>query len=358
MIKVKEIIFLFIVVFLLALSVEAGLRIWSHFTGKVLFSQLTMDDPILDWRLTPNRLQKNGKIHINSKGFRGPEFYNEKGDFIRITTIGDSCTFGAGSSSDEFTYPALLEKRLNSGSEKSSYEVINTGVPGYTSNQCLLYLKNELLKLRPDIIIVYCGWNDIWTYRNPYSNTAASPFLRKLSRSMSKSLAFVQFRSYILTPVKNKLYSLFRCKDFKGDRSINGQLKEKSLNIYEENLRSIIQIAKENGIKVLLITIPTAAREGLSNEILKGLSMTPSWREGYSGFIEMQTNINQRIRNLGDDGYVKIVDADRQFQKFSDREIAGLFSNLSHPNDRGYKVIADLVYTSLVSDLSNSKRIF
>lgn len=167
--KIKEFTLIFIITISLFVLIEIGLRIWSYFSGRAIFSSLTIDDPVLDWKLTPNYNRKTADISINSQGFRGPDFSRSKGGLIliRIISIGDSCTFGDGSSQYEFTYPRLLEKKLNSIHSANIFQVINAGVPGYTSHQCWLYFKNKLLELNPDIIILYCGWNDIWAYKNP-----------------------------------------------------------------------------------------------------------------------------------------------------------------------------------------------
>lgn len=63
--RIIKVFFLLVSVFIF---VEIGLRIWSQLSNKVMFSQLTMNDQVLDWRLTPNFQQG---IHVNSMGFRG-----------------------------------------------------------------------------------------------------------------------------------------------------------------------------------------------------------------------------------------------------------------------------------------------
>ena len=39
-------------------------------------------------------------------------------------------------------------------------EFINAGVDGYTSAQEYLYLVSDLLRFKPDLVVVYDGWND------------------------------------------------------------------------------------------------------------------------------------------------------------------------------------------------------
>ena len=73
-----------------------------------------------------------------------------------IVAVGDSLTEGLGVG-EEFSYPALLEKKLQS--EGYHYRVINAGVSGETSSGTLARI-NWILKLKPDIVILVIGAND------------------------------------------------------------------------------------------------------------------------------------------------------------------------------------------------------
>lgn len=73
-----------------------------------------------------------------------------------IVAVGDSLTEGLGVG-EEFAYPALLEKKLQS--EGYHYRVINAGVSGETSSGTLARI-NWILKLKPDIVILVIGAND------------------------------------------------------------------------------------------------------------------------------------------------------------------------------------------------------
>ena len=73
-----------------------------------------------------------------------------------IVAVGDSLTEGLGVA-EEFAYPALLEKKLQSGGYH--YRVINAGVSGETSSGTLARIK-WVLTLKPDIVILVIGAND------------------------------------------------------------------------------------------------------------------------------------------------------------------------------------------------------
>lgn len=106
-------------------------------------------------------------VTINSKGFRGKEFKQEKGsDVLRIVTLGASSTFGFGDGDTE-TYPHILEEILRKEIQQHPFdarirnvEVINLGIPHLTSDQIFSLFVNEALPLNPDIVTFYEGIND------------------------------------------------------------------------------------------------------------------------------------------------------------------------------------------------------
>jgi len=97
----------------------------------------------------------------NSLGFRTPERSFEKAPNIkRIITLGGSTTW-EGPANDA-TWPALLEKKLNSHYQNSRYriEVINLSVDMASSPMSLINLAFTGLEYHPDLVINCDGVND------------------------------------------------------------------------------------------------------------------------------------------------------------------------------------------------------
>jgi hypothetical protein len=88
-------------------------------------------------------------VNSNSKGLRGTTEYDyaRTPGQQRILVLGDSFTFGTDVSDDE-TYSHYLESDL------PNTEVLNLGVQGYGQDQMLLYLTEEGVKYRPDVVIL------------------------------------------------------------------------------------------------------------------------------------------------------------------------------------------------------------
>ncbi|MBU0754388.1 MAG: SGNH/GDSL hydrolase family protein, partial [Planctomycetes bacterium] len=116
-------------------------------------------DELLFWRLIPN----NPKLGVNSQGFRGPEIVSAKSpDKIRIICLGCSVTFGVA---EPVSYTTFLEQRLNQEAGAPRFEVLNLGVPGYSSFQGLRRLEQACNQYDPDYITWLFGWNDHWRHR-------------------------------------------------------------------------------------------------------------------------------------------------------------------------------------------------
>jgi lysophospholipase L1-like esterase len=77
---------------------------------------------------------------------------------FRILVLGDSFAFGFGVEDAE-AFPSLLGRDLERGDRK--IEVLNAAVPGYSFDHHLLYLRNRLAQLDPDLVLIAACENDI-----------------------------------------------------------------------------------------------------------------------------------------------------------------------------------------------------
>ena len=118
--------------------------------------------PRLFWEVLPNldgpltghadRTDALGLRNATAPGPRRP-------GTVRVLCLGDSCTYGLGVAFED-SWPARLaaEPRL---------DVINAGVPGYTSYQGLLLFDEKLAGTDPDVVVVEFGINDVAPWPTP-----------------------------------------------------------------------------------------------------------------------------------------------------------------------------------------------
>ena len=122
-------------------------------TGRRIYYAFDDYHPTRGWALRPNLRDVpafGGKtLSSNSRGLRGAREYSlvKPAGFSRIVVLGDSFTFGEDVGDDE-TWPRRLEELM------PGTEVLNLGVHGYGHDQMLLYLREEGLKYRPDVVVV------------------------------------------------------------------------------------------------------------------------------------------------------------------------------------------------------------
>ncbi len=334
---------LIILIIVLFLFTEISLRTIVHLNKVTFFPNLTIDDSILDWKLMPNYKDRKVGIYINSLGLRGPEIKKEKEvGIFRIIALGDSCTFGVGS--QEATYPQLLEAKLNNTGNK--YQVINAGVPAYTSSQLFLYLQHELINYKPDLILVYIGWNNIWTYKNPVANTAYSPQVRKLSRVLGKSLTFALLRDYIINPLRVKLSAT--CKNLKQQPVSLDKINEKLAN-FKNDLTEIINLAKSNSCRLILFTLPTPIRAGMPISQAVKFKLVRTWTDGNEVFLKILEQLNQKIKDLAIIQKAEIIDFNSIFNKLPSNQIEGYFADAVHLNDAGSGFIVPFIADKILN---------
>jgi lysophospholipase L1-like esterase len=125
-------------------------------------------------------------VGINGRGFRGPDFAEEKAPGTRrVLTLGGSSTFGY-TNRDEDTYPSVLQHLLDARCPGTAFEVINLGIPHQGSGEILALFEAEGAPLAPDLVSFYEGAND--TVNVPGSELRRSLKSASLARTLLREL--------------------------------------------------------------------------------------------------------------------------------------------------------------------------
>ena len=105
-------------------------------------------------------LYEGVRWEVNDQGFRGRPVPAEKiPGTKRLVFLGSSVTFGWGVPAHR-AFPELIRQELENAFPGTAFDVLNAGVPGYSSFQGLRYLKRILPKYEPDVVVAEFGIND------------------------------------------------------------------------------------------------------------------------------------------------------------------------------------------------------
>ncbi len=187
------------------------------------------ESDLIIYELRPHlevKFQKEN-VKINSHGMRGPEVQMEKQEgTYRIALLGDSFAFGWGVP-EEDCFARVLERKLQAELPKDGpikkVEVLNFGVPGYSTFQQVAKFETHGIKFDPDAILIYFIQND---FGLPF-------FINRFDGSDKLATAgdFEKFRrskdADISTPAKKWVnsidanYSLKRLTKFAKERGIS-----------------------------------------------------------------------------------------------------------------------------------------
>lgn len=335
----KTVTFSAILMLLFFAAAEAGLRVWVYYFRE---PAERFDVGTGTFVLVPGSHARLGAepIRVNSRGFVGEEFEEPRPPgVVRIVSVGDSSTFGQGSGVG--TYPAQLELRLNGGTGEGRYQVINAGIEGLNSELALRRLVTKVLPLRPDVVTVYIGWNDLMKF-DP-AGQRESPGLAVVARAMDRlwltkglrKLMFYYFRPHVRSPAI-------------GPSSRTGAFRHYRPAVFETNLGAIIVAARNAGAHVVVMTLPSVVSDEMTlNDLRRANVVFPYFSSAYSvgDFTDLIAAYNDSIRRIADEQQVLLVDLAREIDGRPDRRL--LFLDTMHPNQRGLELIADFLRREL-----------
>ena len=257
---------------------EVGLRLYSRFSAYIpKVDVYSAPHYFLGRALIPGTHFKSsvGEIHVNSHGFRGPEFATPKPDHqYRIFALGGSTTFGyyPATTSDKTAYPALLEAMLDAqkpDADVAKYEVINAGVPGYSMRTLAQNLLARIVFYQPDMVVIYEATNDLARYGNEaeLDHPLANQFVPKgfatgiLDHVMGWSYVFQELRFTLGTRLLGGLVARFSgMSGTVANPSGEWRRDIRYEEAFRRDLRNLVLLAKANGVTPVLATQAIAFR--------------------------------------------------------------------------------------------------
>lgn len=319
-------------------------------------------DPDRGWRHRPNA--RVGPHRINALGYAGDDFPVAKpAGEARILCMGDSCTFGQSVAPSE-TYPAKLKLLLEARLPRQRVRVINAGVNGYSSCQGLQWLDSEALRLAPDVVAIFYGWNDHWLSRiaGPDKEMAGSG-LEHLRCLLSRIrlfelgvLAWHRVRRTANIPFLDEpTRPAPQPKAPVTPRPRPARELRVSLADYEANLRRFISICRRNRAKAVLMTAPNYL--ALANvQTLPEPAFDVTDKTSVRELRALHRSYNDAVRKVARLERVPLVDLCAAFAEASDpaANFKDLPKDFIHPSAAGFDRIAVALARVVVPILDKS----
>jgi lysophospholipase L1-like esterase len=253
-------------------------------------------------------------------------------------------------------YPERLQTITTNRDGPGALSVFNAGQCGYNSYHGIMLLKTKLKSLRPNLVTVKYGWNDLL-----YSNVPPGTY-REPSWAVTRGVQDLLLLT-ALYPYGRKLAMELRQMSQRGAATAAALPKprdEWTPNVpppdFEHNLRRIVEIVRSRGAVVWLLTSGDAfmtdefrgredayANLATQQRTILGLGGIKSFRE----LEELHARYNDTVRKVGADLAAPVVDlAERVYRE---RAAEHLFTSIDaiHPNESGHALEAEALYRQL-----------
>lgn len=335
-------------------------------------SGFAISDPLLGWRNRPGALfysrdAETGKpfrhLKINEYGFVG----NTNGDAsegpidastFNIIVTGGSSVAGLAATSNETTFPSVLERLLNgkvpAGRHlRARVRVINAGVGGYNSSQELIYLLFDLRYLKPGLVIMFNGINENW-YRGSFSGSTDWHHnhhdVLKFERWLERISILPATRVILAKGVRILGDAAAPMPGYKNIRISYRSAPER----YRANIEAVAAVANSDGVPFLYVFQPTSGGGGhrfTDEEVRLRQYFVPA-KEGvkYESFVKrFYGEFRGTIAVMRDkyQGNPNVVIADGS-QIFDDVK-ESVYYDPRHYNDRGHSIVAEYLYRVIVA---------
>ncbi|MBL77306.1 MAG: hypothetical protein CL763_10355 [Chloroflexi bacterium] len=295
--------------------------------------------------------QQGTFININSDGFRGKEIDHTHTQ--KIVFLGGSTIFGKVTTSDTTTIPGFTQKLLD---ENYDVEVINAGIPSASTIDEIYLLEEKILPLKPKIVVMYDGWNDIEyadriknsiTYekfkQNDYftNNQKNDGDDSRLKSKLKNFLNSINFKIGLgIVQFYDDFYGITLSKDAQNDVSKidNAHLAKIKQNLFK-NWNYACDLGEKNNFDIIIILHP----------MLNSGDRKPHFDE-LQIMDDPRINVNYYLNNID----LKDFDTCQNIHDFRyifDNSNELLFFDIGHVTDNGNKIIANQI-SKIIIDLN------
>ncbi|MBT3392288.1 MAG: SGNH/GDSL hydrolase family protein [Chloroflexi bacterium] len=300
----------------------------------------------------------------NSLGFRGAEPPTDFDANLTLVTVGGStteCFYLSEGQTWTDGLGLLLEDNF------SPLWINNAGLDGHSTYGHIVLMEDYLIQLQPKVILFLVGANDMGlgdagAYdRGIEKNTNTLPGLLKSASGHSEVAALLyNLARFVITRQQDIGHGSLDTVNLPA-LEISEQAKEAALQMhrqqylspYQSRLEQLIALARENGIKPVLITQPALYGNGVDPETgidwgriaVKDLDGETQWE-----ILELYNDVTRQVGVAND---VLVIDLADELQKDSN-----YYYDMLHFTPAGAQRVAQIIYTYLCPSLSDTFGLF
>ncbi len=283
-------------------------------------------DAALHWRPRPHAGGVVGCPETNSLGLRDTEFPAPTPlPMFSILVLGDSPTWGDGVPS-RTTYSAVLEMVLDPRYPDQSIQVLNAGIPAYTTVQSLK-LEAELLdRFDFDLVTIANMGSDAFLADRPDAAYELGPVRLALARGLARCCLFRW--------VRERVRPEYGARPTYSRDMVHRVPAEPD---YRENLQAMVELARQHGAQAMMLQPFRLVLDG--SVPVQGGSMPADQFAAMSAHVQLaEPDYRDAMAVAARETGVPLVDL-----AAIAREAASpspLYVDQIHPSERGHELIA------------------
>ncbi len=317
-------------------------------------------DQSLGWRLVPGWSGRHThydfevQYTINPYGFRGKFNLKKKRTGRRYAVVGDSFTFSFGVKDNE-TFVDILNRQ-----NTSPDTLLNFGVPGFSTDQEFLLIKERVFYFEPQVIIVvvYLG-NDLFDNQRAFPLQAdnAKPYFELISDGLRLKNAPVPRRTKPQSESQKDLRTIVLGEGFNPEKLIEKFIRRWLLMrlireaVFGESKKIQFGDRLTPALRLFYAIIAEMHRLCLEKHIELKLVLMPG-----KSFIERPGSISEQFQNhlreriwknrkrIG----IEVIDLAKMMRtRYQKESRKWFYSHEGHLNPAGHRVVADILASAL-----------
>lgn len=240
-------------------------------------------------------------------------------------------------------WPTMLERRLHENGLRD-VRVYNLGRQWYTSQHILTQYIQNVRPLKPKAVIVMENINDVLVNAD-FSRFSAGEFRSDYGHflgPMTRSVKYGSFSKLLFATLQNSWYAP-KARPLTADGF-------PGITSYQENLRTLIALARQDGVQVIVMTQMNLYKDRMTKEELRALYMLNKEAVGGGKKWSYETAkqglrlYNNKLREIAAQENVALVDLDKSADVPRDLDH---FSDDVHYKGKTFDLIAERLSNEL-----------